>query len=419
MYFMLGCLDQAEAHLAESLQLTRDYNIRNLNIDNHLLYGKIRREQADYSRAESYLFRALTAYSKQGNRWGLCTTILEIVAIHRLRGSYVEAETMVEEAERYSTSLDINLLKSRCLFERGRVLRDSGGSTAQVLETFQEALTMIRNLEVPELQSEILRETGDLLVRERRLEDAKQHYSKAEDRLRAILERLPDELQEFYREKHRGHFQLQDSAVFIDKSTAPASTGTDRSANVQRPAPILEQLPPRSGTSTATESGTSTVECMNDLMRILKNAATLEGFLQVVLKRALEVSRARSAFVLAVQGDQVHIRAALHSERSKTRDPQQLLALRLIEKVLQSRSALVIPDMARDRLLGELGGLLKQGARSLIIQPYQGLHEEGVLYFVDPVPTSKALKDDTSFYDFLGNLIPLALMHLEEPVPQV
>ena len=137
-----------------------------------------------------------------------------------------------------------------------------------------------------------------------------------------------------------------------------------------------------------------------------------------MLKRVLEVSRSRSAFVLAVQGDQLHIRAALHSERSKTRDPQRLLALRLIEKVLREKKALVIPDMARDRLLGELGGLIKQGARSLIIQPYQGAYEEGVLYFVDPVPTSGALPDDTSFYDFFGNLIPLALMHLEEPVPQ-
>lgn len=414
LYFLLGRLGQAEAYLEDSLQLTRDYNIRNLNTENYLLYGRIKREQSDFSRAESHLFRALTSYSKQGNRWGLCTTLLEIVAIHRLKGSHVEALTMVDEAERYALSLDITLLKCRCVFERSRVLRDSGGVTGECLDMFQEALVLVRNLEVPELQAEIQREIGDLLVRERRLEEAKQQYSKAEDRLREILERLPGQLQEFYREKHRDHFQLEGSVVILDKSEKPEGDNS-RAEKSSAPVPILEELPRVSPKKKRTAAGDA-VDCMNELLRILKNSSSLEGFLKVVLRRVLDLSRARSAFVLARQGDQLHIRGSLYSDRSRCRDPQQLLALGLIEKVLKSQESVVVQDMIRDPLIGDLGGLIKQGARSLIVLPYEGVCENGVLYFVDPVPTSGVLKDDMPFYDFLANLLPLAILHLDEPV---
>ena len=209
VFFELGRLDQAEAYVADSLRLSRGYSMRFLNIENYILYGKILREQRDYSRAGSCLFRALSAYSKPGNRWGLCTILLEIVVIHRLRGNFVEAASMVEEAYRYAIDLNLDLLLARCLLGKGRVLKDSGErDLTKIHGVFDEALKTSTKLESPEILAEIYHEIGDVYVKSRRLQDAKDQYRLVEGRVREVLEHLPPEYQQSYQRKSGENFLI-------------------------------------------------------------------------------------------------------------------------------------------------------------------------------------------------------------------
>jgi hypothetical protein len=131
------------------------------------------------------------------------------------------------------------------------------------------------------------------------------------------------------------------------------------------------------------------------------------------------MSRARAAFVLARREDVLHVRRSLNSSGAAVDNPQELLVLSLIQKVFQAGKAIAVGDMVRDPHMGELGGLIKRGYRSLLILPYRSAMEDGVLYVLDPVPRSGKLTQDLVFYSFFSNLLPLAIMQLEDAVTAV
>ena len=152
---------------------------------------------------------------------------------------------------------------------------------------------------------------------------------------------------------------------------------------------------------------------MNELMLALQNSPSVESFLQLMLKRMIESSRAIAAFVLAREGDNLHIRASLFETRGADLGIENLLVMTLIEKTLQTKAPLAIADLVRDPRMADLGNLIKLGFRSLVILPYQSSFEDGVFYLLDPVPRSSRLIDDLEFYNFFTNLLPLALLHLD------
>lgn len=416
LHFELGKLEEAESFVEESLQLSRTYNMRFLNIENYILFGKIKREQRDYSRAESHLFRALTAYSKQGNRWGLCTVLLEIVLIHRLRGNSAEAASMVEEALRYADEMDIDLLKSRCLLARTRVLRDSQEfEPEKLIEQYEKALRDTSKLDNPELHAEILREIGDLLVKGRKLEDAKKRYKMAEDLLREVLERLPEDLQEIYRDKHRKYFQLEKSVHLTREKSSDSESEGDGDTRVLRKGAAEKKEPTRESEAPR-RAEQEALECVNDLMRQIHEAPDLVSFLDYMLARVLEVSRARHGLVLSRRDAQLYVRRSMQEGGTKIEQPGDLIVLKLVQRAFQSQRPCAIADLVRDPDIGSLGSLIKAGHRSLLILPYRTPLEEGMLYLVDPVPRSSRLADDLVFYAFFTNLLPLAVAQLEEPV---
>ena len=414
-FFELRRIDQAEAYVADSLQLSRGYTMRFLNIENYILYGKILREQRDYSRAESYLFRALTAYSKQGNRWGLCTILLELVVIQRLRGNLVDAASMVEDAYRYATDLNIDFLVARCLLEKGRVLKDSGElDLEKVQRPLEEALKISNKLEGPEILADIYHEIGDVYVKSRRLQDANDQYRLAEERVRDVLEYLPPEYRQSYQRKFpvgplaiSGELretllsapttvEARPVSVRTIKGSTRAALGSN--AGARRHAVALEQ---------------ETLGCMNELMQALTNSPSIESFLQLTLKRLLEVSRSCAAYILTRSGDRLHLRASLSQSSDRRCAVEHVVVLKLVHKCLQTRSSMAIPDLVRDSRLVDLNQLVRQGYRSLVIVPYHSNSEDGVFYLLDPVPRAAQLEDDVAFYSFFTSLLPLALMHLE------
>ena len=155
------------------------------------------------------------------------------------------------------------------------------------------------------------------------------------------------------------------------------------------------------------------MESMNELMQALQDAHSLSGFLKFTLRRLLDLSRARGAFVLQNLGDRLAIRASANSRSSQVIDGEKLIVLPLVQKVFNTQRPIAISDLVRDPHLGDLGSLLKGGYRSLLILPYQSPAESGVIYLLDPLPREGKLEDDLVFYNFFANLISLAIMQLE------
>jgi hypothetical protein len=233
------------------------------------------------------------------------------------------------------------------------------------------------------------------------------------------MERLPSELQTLYHEKHRKHFYLEDAV--ISTGGGRETSGSDEEGGV---ASSVDGAAARAaGRSPAAAAGTEpregraaeahAMECLNEIMAALRDAKTLEGFLRLMLRRLLDLARARAAWVLTRQGERLHVRDSLEADASSAVNPSEAIVLRLVQRVLQTGRALPIADLIRDPHLGELGGLIKAGFRSLLVLPYKSAQEDGVIYLLDPIPRSEKLTDDVVFYNFFANLMPLALMQLK------
>ena len=71
-------MEKATEYLDESLQQSKAFKMRYLTLQNYIVRGMVLRELGDYTKAEGNLFRALTAFTKQGNRSSLCGILLQI-----------------------------------------------------------------------------------------------------------------------------------------------------------------------------------------------------------------------------------------------------------------------------------------------------------------------------------------------------
>ena len=373
VYFAVGRADRAEEHLRDSLRLSKNYNMRFLNIQNYILLGSILRERKDYAKAEGNLFRALTAFSKQGNRWGLCTVLLELVEVHRHRRNFPEARALAEESLRYATDLDIDYLRALSLLARARILRDSGEKDLKKpLEILTESLAATSKVENPEIAGEILNETAEVMVRLRRLEDAREHFRAAEEKYRAVQDRLPKEFRPSYQEKHKDKFRKSNSMVLTKDAPAPAKGA------------------PSSGPSAAGSQPRDPLRLVSALTEFLKTLPPLKEFLARLVGSLADAAGAKAGFIFECRGDRLYPVAETNGGGADTLMPGRI-QLSSIQEALNRKS----PSLTDG--IGVFPYSTPRGA-------------EGVVYLEGPEDRPEKL----FIYQSFLNLLPLAFMILPE-----
>ncbi len=379
LHFDVGQGKEAEELLKESLRLSRNFNMRHLNMQNYILLGSILRERGEGAKAEGNLFRALTAYSKQGNRWGLCTVLLEIVEVHRQRRNYSEAMSMAEEAHRYSCDLDIDYLRGLSLLAKARLLRDtSQRELDKPLSVLAEAISVTAKVENPEIPGQIHYETAEVLVRARRLRDAQERYRLAGENFRVVMDRLPKEFRASYKEKHKEKLSAHEDVPLAAEVPSPA-TEKAAPADLAPPAPAG---PPASG---------DLLRRMGELTKSLGAQPPLGAFLVQLLTDLVQVTQARTGFILERRGDNLHLLASADPEGRPVREISRYITLFTVEQALNAQTPVinntetVFPFLAAKNL-------------------------HGVVYLEKPgLPADAA---GLPVYQTFLNLVPLAFMTL-------
>jgi tetratricopeptide (TPR) repeat protein len=411
LYFAVGQPEKGWRHLDESLRLSKLFNMRYLNIQNYIVRGEALREQNDYAKAEANLFRVLTAFSKQGNRWGLCVILLEISELHRLRGNMAEARSMADEAKRYAEELDIHNLRARCLLAQSKLVREEGdeGATraAQILE---DAIKLGEKCDHPELSGELCFEMGETYVRLRKLRNAAQSYKAAEEKFREVLDNLPEKFQESYSRRIRTRFR-------------------DWRANLSVPNDVKEPKKKEPGATAATDGAAApasrsaanaeeSLRRVNEMMVFLCASPPLKEFLEKTLDHILGVLGADVVFLLTVRGENLTPEMARAAKGKKAGEPEDFLSVELIERVLLAKKPLLLADVADDPTIAEELDAKKIRATSLAVVPFPiGSGRQGVLYAIN-IKCHMGTSGESLFVlqPFL-NLMPIAYQQLaSEPV---
>ena len=404
LYFCVGETDRGWQHLDESLRLSKLYNMRYLNVQNYVIRGQALREQGDYAKAEGNLFRVLTAFSKQGNRWGLCTILLDIAELHRLRGNSTEAKSLVDEASRYAQELDIHNLRALCLLQEAKVIRDGGDEQLEkASKLLDDAVALAEKCDHPELSGEIHFELGETHVRMRRLREATQFYKTSEERFREVLDNLPDEFRESYSNRIKKRFRDWKASVRVPGKSRPEAG--------KKSGPEGHHLESRSP-ARAEDS----LRRVNDLMISLCQGPPLKEFLERLLEEVVMVLSAERVFLLTLRGENLSVEAAKASGGSTPGEPEQVLSLELIERVVMDRRPLLIADMADDpAAAAEVEGR-GISVDSLAIVPFQaGPGRQAVLYAINPqFEKGDGDKSLWMLQPFLS-LIPIAFQQLAAP----
>jgi tetratricopeptide (TPR) repeat protein len=404
LYFRVGDLDRAEEYLEEAIRLGKSYNMRYLNLQNYSVRGELYAERGEFSKAEGNLFRVLSAFSKQGNRAGLCHVLLQIAALHRKRGNLEEARSMVEEARRYSEDLGIQSLQAQSLLEYARLLRArEDPSYPKIVETLREALALSLKSENPEFRGEINFELAEALVCKREVGEAKQYYKAAEERYREVLENLPAEFQATYEARLEERFQnwrRSDRIALPSASPAASPPPPDEDA----PEAVTEAvIHPR------TEDALARV---NELMLALPGALSLADFLDRFLAEVMTVSQAEYAFLLSLSGRHLTMVAARDRDGSRPEQPGPLLHLAAIERAFSLQQPLFL----RGEEAMEFESKNPSGVRfeSLSVLPFlEPDGKKGAIYLINPAAISGQEESSVLYYQPFLNLLPLCYHHFK------
>jgi serine/threonine protein kinase/tetratricopeptide (TPR) repeat protein len=392
LHCAVGDLEAATEYLEESLRDSKNYNMRYLTLQNYLVRGMILREKGDYAKAEGNLFRALTAFSKQGNRAGLCAILLEIAAIHRLNGNLQEACSMVEEAKRYADELGIQPLRASSLLERARLMRADGQSPPAALELLEEALSIVAKSDNPEYPGEVKFEIAETLVCMREMSRATQLYKEAEERFAEVLESLPAEFKASYAARLQAKF----------RNWKGGGSGS-QAASPQAAAPVEGKL------SSAVAGAEECLRRVNQLMIALPVSPSLQQFLGRVLEEVLAASGAEVGMLLSLYGRNLSVVAARERQGGRPAQPGKLLCLRLIERCLRQQQPCLIEDVTRDpNFLKEEGSTV--ALRSLLILPFiEPGDKKGAMYLINPALERGSSSALLLLQPFL-NLVPMGYL---------
>ncbi len=318
VYHGVGSSAKAEKHLRESLRLSKNYNMRFLNMQNYILLGLILHDRNDNAKAEGYLFRALTSFSKQGNRWGLCTVILDLIEVHRQRKNFAEAKALADEALRYATDLDIDYLRALSLLAKARLMRDSGEKDLDTpFQLLTEALAATSKVENPEILGQILSEKAEVLIRMRRLQEAQEHFRVTEEKFRAVLDRLPKEFRASYQEKHKDKF-TRGSSVHLAPEIPPVS--------------VVETPPAEAGAESS--RGHVTLRRVNELMQYLNSLPQLREFLNCLLQHMVQTTGASAGLIFEWIEERLHPMAAVGTKDRTVQAAANQIRLPIIQDAM-------------------------------------------------------------------------------------
>jgi len=373
----VGCSSRAEKYLRESLRLSKNYNMRFLNMQNYILLGLILRDRKENAKAEGYLFRALTSFSKQGNRWGLCTVLLDLVEVHRQRRNFGEAKALADEALRYATDLDIDYLRALSLLAKARLIRDAGEKDPEKpLQLLTEAMGATSKVENPEIHGLILVEKAEVLVRLRRLQEAQDSFRGAEEKFRAVLDRLPKDFRNSYQEKHKDKFLKGSVHLAAEVPAAPREKPPKKVEPERKSSPKPED---------------DHLRRINELTKYLNSLPPLREFASRLLSHLVRVTGATAGFIFERMGDRLHPMAALGSKDRSVQDAANKIDIEHLQDSMKQK----IP------ILGTKIGVF----------PFCSPRgDEGVVYLEYPAKSSGA-RDFLICQSFL-NLIPIALITL-------
>jgi tetratricopeptide (TPR) repeat protein len=336
----------------------------------------IHRHRGEYTKAEGNFFRAVTAFSKQGNRAGLCSVLLQLTEIHRLNGNLQEARSLVEEASRYAVDLGIANLAAQCNLERARLLRlQANPDCAGAIQKLEEALQLVSKGDNPELPGEINFQIAETLVDQHEVTRATQYYKSAEEKFREVLENLPEEFRATYDERWRTRFQGRAGAA-----AGSAPEGATPARPPEAPAPSA--LKPAPGGLRSVE------ECLrrvNQLMAFLQSASSLPQFFGGVLDEIIKAAGAELGLILSLSGRNLTVIAARDASGNRPAQPGKLLCLRWIDRSLRQQQPALLEDVADEpEALKDLEGS-GVACQSLAILPFlEPAGKKGAVYLINP-----------------------------------
>ncbi len=420
LYFAVGKTERAWQALEESMRLSKLYKMRFLGIQNYIVRGKALREQGDSTKAEGNFFRALTAFSKQGNRWGLCTVLLQICDLHRENGHMKEARTMLEEARRYAEELDIHNLRVQCCLEDARLVREEAavgnGALEDAIRHLEEAKGLAEKCLNAELVAEVSFEMGETLVRLRRLREAPGHYKAAEEKFREIVENLPEEFRDSYSIRLRTKFRDWKAGSSLSKQP-PRQDGGSRESGVPGAQPTGGAPASPEGLLPAV-SAEESLRRVNALMEFLCSMGSLKEFLGRLLCDILVVLRAEAAYLLRVEGEDLTVEGFAAAKGVAVKDPEEALCLEIIEQVIARRRPLLLADIGDDPVVQkELDTQGKRMDSIAIVSFTVSAGSTGVLYVVNPHLPRGGGEGSLWLVQPYLNLIPLGYSQLRaEPV---
>ncbi len=400
LYFKVGQPDKGWESLDESMKLSKEYSMRYLNIQNYVVRGAALREQGEFSKAEGNFFRALTAFTKQGNRCGLCEVLLQIAALQRLRGNHAEGAGMVTEGKCYAEEMDSRHLRVQCLMEEARLKREAGEEGAnEALQLLEKSLSLCDSQVAPELAGEANFEMAETLVRLRLLREATQYYKAAEKRFREVFDILPEEFRNDYAAQQKKRFRDWRQSVVIpkaEKSSSPAKSPAESDTN--EPAVL---------------SAEDSLRRVNDLMVFMQSDISVQVFLDRFLDELLEVFRGDAALWLTVNGQNLSLEAARSSAGALEVEPEGILCLDVIEGVLAKGESLIVADMADDQATAGHLRAANISLTSLVVLSVQiTATHRGVLYMTDAKLPGQGTGSLWLLQPFL-NLVPFAYQQLE------
>lgn len=413
LYFAVSQPEKGLEALEESLKLSKAFSMKYLNTQNYIVRGNALRDEGNYSKAEANLFRVLSAYTKQGNRWGLCVVLLYLSELHRLCGNPREARTTLDEAWGYAKDLQISHLLISCHLEEARLIRadEDHPEVENALILLDKARFLAEKIDHPELLSEVFCEIGETLVVLRRLPEAESFYKLAQRKYREVLDNQPEEFRCSYAPPRS--MRLLDLKGSFNIPT-PRKT----------PKPAVKEAEPTDGSEVVGSSGISSAEDslrrVSQLMGLMQSGQGIQAFLGEWLSAILAVLQVDMAFWLTVRGDNVSLESLSTSSTSSLGRVEDLVCLEYVERTLRDRSPIFIAEASNDPLMIQSLGpsAAKLGAAMLFPAMIQPDHD-GVLYLLEEANKVSGLSEretEILMQPFV-TLIPLAYMQLKkEPV---
>ncbi len=399
LYVNIGDTDAAEGYLRDSFRQTKLFSMRYLNLQNHIVRGLILKDRQEYAKAEGSFFRVLTAFSKQGNRAGLCSILVEVAELHRLNQNFDEAAKIIEDAKCSAEELGIAPLQVRCLLEKARQLRageepDLGGAVAFL----SDALELAERGENPELRGEVAFELAETLVSKREVSHASQHYNAAQERFREVQDSLPVDLRDTYEDRQRRRFRSWKDG---------GSTSVPISPKSEAPDPLVAESPAED------VSHEDALKSVNQLLTELSSATSLPQFLGKVVEDLLRTTGAEVGFVLSLAGRNLSVLATRRRGGDRPKSPGKILCLSLIQRALKQQHPLFVDDAAKDPAV--LPALRECGleAGSLSISPFlESDGKKGALYLVHPRTGPEFEARQRLLVGPFLNILPMAFLQI-------